>query len=43
MIIRFNFIFDIDSFTNNPLSKYAGYYSVYLKSFKSDKQKEAGY
>lgn len=43
MRFRVNLSFDIDSFTRNPLGKYAGYYLAFLKSPKRDKSQEKGF
>ncbi len=43
MRFRINLTFDLNSFINNPLGKYAGYYIRYLESPKKDEKKEPGY
>jgi len=43
MIFRVNLSFDLESFTRNPIGKYAGYYLMFLKSPKRDKNQEKGF
>ncbi len=40
MLFRINLAFDIDSFTRNPLGKFAGYYLAFLKSPKRKKEEK---